>query len=332
MAILLGIAISDAEYYVNPKSTIRTAEQLAEAKDIDVMLAYDEYSNLPFLKEFREHVKRNLYYLKVTGFGLGKARNSLAVEAWRRKYDCLVLSDSHMKFYGDIDKSLSELCKEYAAVPVQTDQKEIARDVGIYLYFYSFNWGHYFDADEIPMTANPLTAWSFRALDDLISAQGMFTPVLYWGYELFDPSVSLARLGRWLKVRKDVIVGHWYREQGELGKQFDVRNSQPIHKEPFALVSIIKKDLPYYAGIKHAAATYALKHYKPILGNITSYGFRKLSAVDPMYTLVQPPEVINAIKRFNSVAKYTILDVYNEFQKRVNSGRIKISPPTYLFL
>ena len=331
MAILLGIAVSDTEYYVNPKSTIETAKQLAQAKDIDVMLAYDEYSNLPFLSDFRQHVKRNLYYLKVTGFGLGKARNSLAVEAWRRKYDCLILSDSHMKFYGDIDESLSKLCKEYAAVPVQTDQTETARDVGIYMYFYSFSWGHYFDADEIPMTANPLSAWSFRALDDLISAQGMFTPVYYWGYELFDPSISLARLGRWMKVRKDVIVGHWYRQEGELGTQFDVRNLQPINKEPFSLVALIKKDLPYYAGIKHAAATYALKHYKLVLGNITSFGFKKLPAVDPMYTLVQPPEVINAIRRFNEAAKYSILDVYNEFQRRINSGRIKVFSQPNLF-
>lgn len=331
MAILLGIAISDTEYYINPKSTIKTAEQLAEARDIDVMLAYDEYSNLPFLQEFRRYVKRNLYYIKVNGFGLGKARNSLAVEAYRMKYDCLILSDSHMRFY-DINRSLPELCKEYASVPLQTDQTERAQDVGIYMYFYSFNWGHYIDADEIPMTANPLTAWSFKALDDLISAQGMFTPVLYWGYELFDPSISLARLGRWLKVRKDVKAGHWYREQGELGNQFDVRNSQPIHKEPFSFIALLKKDLPYYAGIKHAAATYALKHYKPILGEFTAFGLKKLPAVDPMYVLVQPPEIISAIKRFNESAKYSILDVYNEFQRRVNSGRIKIPQPTNLFL
>lgn len=331
MAILLGISIADAEYYVNPKSTLETAEQLAEAKDIDVMLGYDEYSNLPFLYDFRKNVRRNLYYLKVKGFGLGKVRNSLAVEAWKRKYDCLILSDSHMRFYGDIDESLSKLCKEYAAVPLQTDQRDRSRDVGIYLYFYSFRWEHYSDADEIPMTANPLTAWSFRALDDLISAQGMFTPVMYWGYELFDPSISLARLGHWMKVRKDVKVGHWYREQGELGKYFDVRNAQPIHKEPFAWVSLIRKDLPYYAGIKHATATYALKHYKLIFGMITSYGFVKLKAVDPMYTLAQPPEVIEAIKRFNEAAKYSILDVYKEFQRRVNSGRIKLYSSPNLF-
>lgn len=331
MAILLGISIADAEYYVNPKATLQTIEQLTEAKDIDVMLAYDEYTNLPFLKEFREHLKGNLYFLKVSGFGLGKARNSLAVEAWARKYDCLVLSDSHMRFY-DINKSLSELCKEYASVPGQTDQREKAFDVGIYLYFYSFSWGHYIDADEIPMTANPLTVWSFRALDDLISAQGMFTPVLYWGYELFDPTVSLARLGRWIKVRKDIRVGHWYREEGELGKQFDIRNSQPVYKEPFAIVSLVKHDLPYYAGIKHGAATYALKHYKPIFGSITSFGFKKLRAVDPMYTIVQPPIVVEAIKRFNDTAKYSILDVYNEFQRRVNSGRMKIPQPTNLFI
>lgn len=330
MAVLLGIAVGDFEYYINREATLKTAENIKDA-DIDVMLVYDEYSNMPFVNEFRKYVKKNLYVVKIHGFGLGKARNTMAVEAWRMKYDCLMMSDSHVKFY-DLPKTIEKLCSEYAAVPLQTDQTERAYDVGIYLGFYSFQWGHYLKADYIPMTANPFTVYSYKALDDLISAQGMFTPVYYWGYELFDPTVSLARLGRWLKVVSDVKVGHWYRVPNELGQFYDVRNNVPILKEPFAFISLLRKDPPYYAGIKYAAATYAAKHYKLIFGlPINGFDFRRLTAVDPFYLSVQTPEILRAIKQFNDNAKYSILDVYKEFQRRIDSGRIVAQHRTVFF-
>lgn len=320
MAILLGIAVSDVEYYINKEATLKTAENL-KGLDIDVMLVYDEYTNFPFVDEFRKNLKNNLYVVKIKGFGLGKARNTLAVEAWKRKYDCVLISDSHMRYY-DPERSFKKLCSEYAAVPVQIDQTERASDVGIYISFYSFAWGHYARADYIPMTSNPFAAFSYKAIDDLIAAQGMFTPTYYWGYELFDPTVSLARLGHWIKVINDVKVGHWYRRNGELGAFYDVRNNVPITHEPFKFVALLRGDPPYYAGIKYSAATYAAKHYKLLGFPINGFDFRRLPAVDPAYLSVQTPEILGAITRFNKNAKYSILDVYKEFQRRLDSGRI----------
>lgn len=320
MSILLGISISDAEKIVNPEATLKTIHQLSNA-DVDVMLGYDEYSNLPFLDEYRKSIKKNLYMMKVKGFGLGKVRNSIAVEGWKKKFDCVVLMDSHMYFHDDIDRSLTRLCNELVAVPRQVDQKDIVYDVGTYLSFYSFSWGHISKADYIPMTTNPLVAWSYKAIDMLIQAQGMFTPVYYWGYEMYDPTISMARLGHWVKVIHDVKIGHWYREKGELGNHFDVRNNVPIHNEPFKFVSLIRHDPPYYAGIKHATAVYAAKHYKLLGIPVTQFGMRQLK-VDPLYLATIPQEARLAISKFNSNAKYTILDVYKQFQAKIDRGEI----------
>jgi len=310
MSVLIGMPyhISDDKYYLD-LTLMSIREKLG--KDVDILIVTDEDS--PVL-----YAPTNVMQARVKGHGVGKARNVAGYYAYYNKYDCLVYMDAHMLILSD---NFLDICKSKIGqpkivvadipnnpflkhkIPPRVDRTRY--NLGSFLDKDTWKWGYIYSTliNKTVMTTEPSYSITRDVIEALIQTQGKLTLAEYWGKESFDLTVSAARLGYTIDIYPHIEIAHVYKVGSPSWSSRFTKTE--CKNEPFC--GILSGSV-YHNGIKWGDCVYALKHYHDISRlPVDRSVCEKVKIYDH--------DAMARIRQFNSMAKYTLDDVYKKLSE-----------------